>query len=143
LLASIGFWIYQSRAQGRTAAEPVPQATAPLATRIVAYYFHGTQRCYTCLTMESYASDALNGSFSQELSTGRVQFQSVNIEEPANQHFWDDYQLSSQALVLVAYRDGQQVTWNNLAEIWSKVRDKEQYYQYVKDGMTQLLAEVR
>jgi hypothetical protein len=93
--------------------------------------------------MESYASDALNGSFSQELSTGRVQFQSVNIEEPANQHFWDDYQLSSQALVLVAYRDGQQVTWNNLAEIWSKVRDKEQYYQYVKDGMTQLLAEVR
>ena len=102
-------------------------------SRVIAYYFHGTFRCTTCRTIEEYSHDAIQTYFAKELGNGRLEFRPVNVEEPGNKHYIQDYRLVSKSLVLSLVSDGKETKWKNLADVWKLVRDKEKFYQYVKD----------
>jgi len=84
---------------GEEAAES--HATAVDERSVIAHYFHRTQRCHTCLTMEAYARAALEEGLSDALQSGELQFRSVNVEEPANDHLVTEYELYASALVMV------------------------------------------
>jgi hypothetical protein len=101
--------------------------------KVIAYYFHGTFRCTTCRTIEEYSHDAIQAYFAKELGNGRLEFRPVNVEEPGNKHYIQDYQLVTKSLVLSLVSDGKETKWKNLADVWKLVRDKEKFYQYVKD----------
>ncbi|MGQ9569505.1 MAG: nitrophenyl compound nitroreductase subunit ArsF family protein [Thermodesulfovibrionales bacterium] len=107
--------------------------------KVIAYYFHGTHRCTTCLTIERYSREAIERYFSKELNDGRLEFRTLNVEEPENQHYIQDYQLYTRSLVLALYKDNKQVVWENLPDIWFYVRDREKFYQYVKDETERFL----
>ncbi len=112
-------------------------------TKIIAYYFHGNYRCYTCTKIEKYSREAIEAYFASELGTGQLEFRPVNVDEPANRHFIQDYQLHTRSLVLTLYRDNQQKKWKNLKDVWQLVRDKDRFYQYVKSETEQFLAEAK
>ncbi|HMK48777.1 MAG TPA: nitrophenyl compound nitroreductase subunit ArsF family protein, partial [Thermodesulfovibrionales bacterium] len=109
----------------------------------VAYYFHGTFRCTTCKTIEKYSHDAIYQYFSRELSSGKLEFEAVNVEDPESRHYIQDYQLFSKSLVLVLYKDGKQVKWKLLKEVWTYVGDKDKFFQYVKDETEGFLREAQ
>jgi hypothetical protein len=112
-------------------------------TKIVAYYFHGTKRCPTCTKIEKYSHAAIDSFFVQPLKDGRLEFVTMNYDEPQNEHVWNDYQLAAQSLVLVHYKDGVQQKWENLTQIWELVGDEDQFYAYVKDGVDRFLKELQ
>ena len=64
-------------------------------TRVVAYYFHGRVRCGSCVKIEKLSGRAIRERFPEDLRTGHLAFMEVNIDEPENRHFIDDYRLSS------------------------------------------------
>jgi hypothetical protein len=97
--------------------------------KVIAYYFHGTFRCTTCRTIEEYSHDAIQTYFAKELGNGSLEFRPVNVEEPENKHFIQDYQLVSKSLVLSLVSDGKEKKWKNLADVWKLVRDKEKFFQ--------------
>ncbi len=99
----------------------------------IAYYFHGTARCYTCKKIEAYSEEAIKSGFPTELKDGKLEWLVVNVEEKPNQHFIQDYQLYTKSLVLAQYRNGSQVKWKNLDKIWENVRDKDVFVKYVRD----------
>jgi hypothetical protein len=107
--------------------------------KVVAYYFHGTYRCITCRTIERYSKEAIERYFAQELKNGTLEFKPINVEEPENRHYIQDYQLFTRSLVLVRYKDDEQQEWKNLSEVWSYVRDKDKFYQYVKEETKKFL----
>lgn len=107
--------------------------------KVMVYYFHGNTRCYTCRTIESLAKEAVMSTFGPELKSGRVVFQSVNVEEPANEHFVYDYQLTTRSIVLARYSEGRQQSWKNLDRVWMLVRDSAAFYRYVADETSQML----
>ena len=109
--------------------------------KVIAYYFHGTFRCSTCRTIEQYSHDAIQMYFAKELGDGRLEFRPVNIEEPENKHFIQDYQLVTRSLVLSLVSDGEETKWKNLADVWKLVRDKDKFFQYVKDEVEEFLKE--
>jgi Tfp pilus assembly major pilin PilA len=109
--------------------------------KVIAYYFHGTNRCATCLTIERYSREAIEKYFSQEIREGILEFKPLNVDEPENRHYIQDYQLYTRSLVLALYKDDKQLKWKNLSEVWSYVRDKEKFYQYVKDETERFLRE--
>ncbi|OGW52346.1 MAG: hypothetical protein A2Y81_03945 [Nitrospirae bacterium RBG_13_43_8] len=109
--------------------------------RVIAYYFHGTFRCSTCRTIEEYSHDAIQTYFAEELGNGRLAFRPINLEEPGNKHFIQDYQLVTRSLVLSLVSDGKETKWKNLADVWKLVRDKERFFQYVKDEVKIFLKE--
>lgn len=110
-------------------------------SKVIAYYFHGTFRCSTCRTIEQYSHDAIQTYFAKELENGRLEFKPVNVEEPENKHFIQDYQLVTRSLVLSLVSDGKETKWKNLPDVWKLVRDKERFFQYVKDEVEIFLKE--
>jgi hypothetical protein len=98
---------------------------------VVAYYFHGVSRCQTCLRIEQYAREALEAGFAEEMESGALEWHAVNVEEPPNQHFIADYELTTRSLVLVDMEGGAQTRWKNLSRVWELVGDREAFVGYV------------
>lgn len=82
---------------------------------MIAYSFHGTLRCETCLLVERGAEEAIRGEFADRLLDGSLSWRSVNIRLPENQHFAAEYRVASWGLVLVGYRGDTPETWRNLS----------------------------
>ena len=130
-----------------TATKQKEKAPSPLTevkaqnSKVIAYYFHGTFRCSTCRTIEEYSHDAIQTYFAKELQNGKLEFRPVNVEEPENKHFIQDYQLVTRSLVLSLMSDGKETKWKNLPDVWKLVRDKDKFFQYVKDEVEIFLKE--
>jgi len=115
--------------------EPVEVAEMPTALqhKLVAYYFHRTQRCRTCLTMEAYAEDALRKGLPEAFESGELEWQAVNVEEPQHEHFVEEYGLTASALVMVLLENGEQKQWKDLGRVWELVGDEWEFKNYVRD----------
>lgn len=108
-------------------------SVSPRPDRVNVYYFHTTYRCPTCYKIEKYTKEAMESGFSQALRDGRVQFQVLNIEEPANSHFVQDYKLYTKSVVVVDIKGGKQVRWSNLAKVWELVGNQQLFIKYIQD----------
>ena len=113
-----------------------------VTSKVIAYYFHGTHRCTTCLTIERYSREAIEKYFSKEIQDGILEFKPLNVEEPENRHYIQDYQLVSSSLVISLVKQDKEVTWKNLIDVWKHVRDKDRFFQYVKDEVYNFIKEI-
>ena len=111
--------------------------------KVVAYYFHGNFRCYTCHTMEQYSKEAIQANFKDALTSGKLEFKVVNVEEQGNEHFMQDYQLYTKSLVLSLVKDGKEIKSKNLTKIWEYVRNKQKFFDYVSEEVNSFLKEVQ
>jgi hypothetical protein len=118
-----------------------PAPATPTADGVVAYYFHGNVRCATCRKIEAYTDEAVAGGFPDELESGAVSWQVVNVDVDANKHFIEDFQLVTRSVVLAQYRDGKVVRWQNLGKVWQLVRDEERFIDYVQSELNGFLGE--
>ena len=123
LIAVLASRLHRSRLEcsrrGASAEEP---RRAPIADGVVAFYFHGNVRCATCKKIEAYADEAVQQGFAEALEDGALTWRVVNIDEPENKHFVQDFQLVTRSVVLAEYRDGKVVRWENLDKVWQLVR---------------------
>ncbi len=101
--------------------------------KIIVYYFHRTQRCRTCLTMEAYAEEALRDGLPDAFESGALEWRAVNVEEPENEHFVEEYGLTASALVMVLLENGEQEQSKNLKRVWELARDEWGFKDYVRD----------
>ena len=108
---------------------------------VVVYYFHGNRRCNTCRTIEAYTEEAIQSAFPEELGSGRVEWRAVNIDQPENKHFIDDFQLSTRTVVFVDMQNGAQEKWIKLEKVWELVRDKTGFFDYIQGSLADLLEE--
>ncbi len=117
-----------------TTAPTATSPTAEAAPRYVAYYFHRTLRCATCLSIEQQSHDALALFFGDT-----PRWRTVNIEESGNEHFERDFSLDRQALVLVEL-DGAQVKRSKLLpRVWELVDDAGGFQEYVVSEVADFL----
>ncbi len=108
--------------------------------KVIAYYFHGNMRCQTCRKIEAYANEAVRIGFPEELKAGTLEWRVVNIDEPANKHFVEEYELITRSLVIVDFRDGRQTAWKNLERVWDLVGNKTAFLNYVQEETRLFLA---
>ena len=135
-LAAVAVFAFSVLTPGASAQEPNEGAVSDaVADGVVAMYFHGNARCATCRKIEAYADEAIAQGFVDELESGRLMWRVVNIDESANKHFIEDFQLVTRSVVLVEYRDGKVLRWENLDKVWQLVRSKDKFVSYV-DGET-------
>jgi hypothetical protein len=130
VLASVVWLVVREVSPKRTGADATPAAAG---RQVTVYYFHRTARCPTCLKIEALAKQEVEASFATELKRGDLKFLSLNVEEAGNEHFVKDYELVTQAVVLVDYRDGVQQRWRNLEAIWDLVHTEEDFNRYIRD----------
>jgi len=109
--------------------------------KVVAYYFHGTMRCSTCRKLEQYSKEAVENYYKNELTSGKLEFKVINVEEKGNEHFVNDYRLYTKSLVLSLVKDGKEVKSRNLTKIWEYVGNKQRFYDYIKEEVANFLKE--
>jgi hypothetical protein len=161
LLLFVGFslvYLFTSGARSPAVTEgklPVPPARADSTTqpmkgvptaskegqRVIAYYFHTTQRCVTCRMIETYAREAIETDFADELEDGSLVWLPVNVQVPDHEHFLQDYQLTSKAVVLVEMAGEERTRWKNLDQVWLLVRDKKAFQVYIQEETRDFLGE--
>ena len=112
-------------------SEQTAAASQQSEQKIIAYYFHGYKRCRTCLSIEAYAKEALESGFPDAIKKGRLEWRAINMEEEANKHYVEQYQLAASSLILFSPNGKQKSKWKNLNEIWPLVHNKDEFINYV------------
>lgn len=78
-----------SNAKGNKAAEEQSQKD-----RVEVLYFHGKQRCATCMAIEKNAKEAVEAQFADELKNGTVVFRSIDISKAENEKIAEKYEVT-------------------------------------------------
>lgn len=76
--------------------------------RVEVLYFHGKQRCATCMAIESNTREAMEANFSEQMKKGNVVFRSIDISKKENEKIAEKYQVTWSSLFIVKYKDGQE-----------------------------------
>ena len=138
--ASIVYMVIKERDTATPAEQTTPTVNREKG-QLVLYYFHGDMRCTTCHNLEAYAKEALERYFADELASEDIVWSVVNVDRAENRHYVGDYELVSKAVVLSWVVNGKEIRWKNLDQIWQKVNDKEDYLEYIRQGVEEFLEE--
>jgi hypothetical protein len=111
--------------------------------QIIAYYFHGNFRCPSCYRIEQYTKQAIEQYFKDEINSGDLVFKPINFDKKENKHFIKDYQLYTKSVVISLVKNGKEIKYNNLSEVWNYLGDKEQFFNYIKSEVGEYLKETR
>jgi len=114
--------------------------TTSADSKVVVYYFHGNKRCNTCRTIEAYTAEAVTTGFESHIESGRVEWRPVNIDEPENEHFVEDYELTTRTVVLVDIVEGRETRWTKLERVWDLTGDKDAFVEYIAENTEAYLA---
>ncbi len=86
--------------------------------KIEVFYFHNTRRCATCKAIEAVTREALEENYQQQMKSGEITFQSLNMEEDSNEALASKLHVSGQTLLFV--KDGKKEDLTNDAFMYAR-----------------------
>lgn len=121
-------------AQNNTTTEEQPEKD-----HVEILYFHGKQRCATCMAIESNTEEAIKTQFADELENGTVIFKTIDISDPENEKVADKYEVTWSSLIIGKWKDGKE-TYENLTEFaFANARTSPDTF---KSGLTEKVKEL-
>lgn len=121
------------------AQKPDNAVTSAAPDKVVAYYFHNTKRCRTCLGIEETIAQTIQENFIGETGSGLLTFQSINLDEQQNRHFAQDFEISFSTFVVAATKDGKVVKWEKFDGVWDRAREPEALAAYTISSLRKYL----
>jgi hypothetical protein len=85
---------------------PNASAQTPKENTIQILDFHSTHRCMTCNAIEKQTREVLNKHFSKELASGKITFQTMNVDEKSNSTLAQEFEASGTALFINVIQKG-------------------------------------
>jgi hypothetical protein len=107
--------------------------------RVVAMYFHRTERCPTCKKMGAYSEEALKQGFTDEIKKGAVAFYFIDFQDPRNAKLAKGYRIEGPALIVAKIQGNKVAEYKNLEDIWTNVGDKSAFLKYVQKNVSEYL----
>lgn len=83
--------------------------------RIEVLYFHGKQRCATCMAIEQNTKEVITEQFTDELKNGSIVFKSIDISKTENEKIAEKYEVTWSSLFICKWKNGKE-TYENLTE---------------------------
>lgn len=91
------------------------------------YYFHPTARCESCINIENFTKELITTKYTTPVS---MKYEALNIEEPQNEHYKNDFGLKFSSVVIAKYNKGNVEKFKNLDSIWSYSDNKFGFFRY-------------
>jgi hypothetical protein len=120
--------------------QPNSNNSSGLADRVDVVYFHRTQRCHTCLYAEEQTRYTLETYFADELASGKVTFQSVNVQDEANADIVKKYNNASYLTLCINTVRGGTDHIEVVTDIWTVIGNDEAFDEVVKSEVEKSLS---
>lgn len=78
-------------------------------------YFHGKQRCVTCMAIEKNAREVVEKDFAKEVKSGKVVFKIVDISTAEGAKIAKDYRVTWSSLFVNGWKNGKE-TRNDMTQ---------------------------
>ncbi len=129
----LGQWALErvDRGSADAVAEGASGAPAARADGIVITYFTTDVRCQSCLTIERLTRAAVEQGYADEIARGRVHFEIRNLDRPGNMGYARDYDLSFKTVVISEWRDGEELRWQRMDDVWRLLGDADAFRSYL------------
>ena len=76
-----------------------------------------------------------------QLEEKKIVFRTLNLDESENSRYVEDYKLVTKSLIVSLNRNGKEIKWKNLPDIWKLVGDQEKFGEYVQRETRSFLEE--
>ena len=86
----------------------VALAQTKVKDHVEVMYFHGRQRCVTCMAIEKNARDVVEKDFANEKKSGKVAFKVVDISTPEGARIAKDYRVTWSSLFVNSWKNGKE-----------------------------------
>lgn len=91
--------------------------------QVVVYYFHRKFRCQSCEVLESTLQNTLQVSYADHFGAGRLAVCVVNLDDPVNRHYLEQFEIFSNSVVIVEKRGGKVLRFKTVESIWDVSED--------------------
>jgi hypothetical protein len=135
---SAGFLVFKESTKSKkqtpakNAPAAIPKDNAARDDVLIVYFFHGRARCKSCKIIEAFGKKTLESRFADELKSGRIVWRDIDLDEPENRHFVQDYQILSISLVISDMHGKEQKQWKNLEQVWDLLNNENAFIDYVQ-----------
>lgn len=109
--------------------------------QIVVYYFHRKFRCQSCDVLESTLQRTLQVTYADQFGAGRLAMCVINVDEPENRHYLEQFQILSNSIVIVRKKSGLVSSYKTLESIWDISQDREAIDQMLRTEVAGFLSE--
>jgi len=125
VLISIGYALGKEVTIHRMqATQPDDTATPVQDEQVMVYYMYPAIRCVTCNQIEAVARQVVHEDFAEARRAGRLRWREVNITE--NEALAKRYNVASSVVVVVRRRNGADVDFRRLDEVWTLAEKPEE-----------------
>jgi TPP-dependent trihydroxycyclohexane-1,2-dione (THcHDO) dehydratase len=109
---------------------------------IEVYDFHTTNRCMTCKAIEANTKYTLETYFADELKSGKITFQVINLDEKENESLGEKFYASGTSLYLNVIKNGdeKQIDLTQFAFMYGKKKDD--FSKKLKQKLEKQLAKI-
>jgi hypothetical protein len=100
------------------------------------YYFHMTTRCVTCKTIEAEARKNIETLYANQVKTGKVTFNALNVQESPGKDVGARLGINSQTLIIV--KGDQKINITNEGFLYA-VSKPEKFKEIIKEKIDPLI----
>ncbi len=123
-----------------TVANKADSTTVLNSTQIQVYYFHLTNRCATCNSIEANVKSVLETDFASEMQQGVISFESLNIQEKQNWEIAESYQTANASLFITRNTEkGKQTSDLTSQAFMMSLQKPEEFKKIIRDTIQSLL----
>lgn len=109
--------------------------------QVVVYYFTRKFRCQSCETLENTMLKTVRDHYSPSFTSGKLAMCVINVDDPANHHFMDEFEILSTSIYIVEKRSGKIVQSQKLDGVWDVLEDTQAISNLLMKGLAQYLGE--
>lgn len=92
-------------------------------------YFHGKQRCATCVAIERETKAVVDGQFADAVESGALDMRIIDITKPENEAIADKYEITWSSLVVVKREGGEEQAENLTKFAFANARSKPEVFR--------------
>lgn len=118
---------------------PLLHSSLKAQSEVEVLYFHGKQRCATCMAIEKNARNAVNTQLASELKNGKVVFKTIDISQKENQKLAEKYQVTWSSLFVVGHNGGKETAKNLTPFAFKQARKDPEGF---KKGLVQIVKDL-
>ncbi len=108
------------------------------ADKIQLYHFHGTNQCRSCVTLGELTQKTLDEFFVDELKSGKITYEHINVELPENSTIAQKFQVRNISLYINSVV-GDRESYEDQVTLMRYLNNEEQFKNYLKDKIDTLL----